>query len=485
MLLISFSAAGWESWGVGRRPLIRDGVPVLVDEDLRFEDGPGAPRPAAVVNRWLRELPVNGAPAPRTWRIYAESLRGWLEFCDARGVDPLGAREELRAVLSVFAGARLAGELGARWDVATWNLHMAVLSRFYRWAVEEGYAAAVPFTFVTGHRIADGVVETVQRNAAKLRTPKPHATIKYLERDFADVFVRALAGLDPDGEPDAGFRGREVARNAAMGRLVLASGLRSQEFTHLTVHELPPLPPRESPIPVPFPLGHALTKGDKQRTTWISYPALTEMHQYIALDRAAAADGTVWRPPPRLGGPLVVEEPDFDGARINGQRRPWRSLTLNERLRLVSTDGTSPLIGLQSNGEPFTDWATVFRRTSRRVRDRFDPRFPIVSPHRLRHSFAMQTLEDLISGYYRQAAEAAEAAGGDAALALYLNRADPLMVLRDLLGHSSVTTTQIYIARLDITRVYRDAYHEAFATPGQALPASVAAELGAEFPGGR
>jgi hypothetical protein len=60
-MLIFFSSRGWESWDVEHRPLIPEGMPVLVDDDLRFEDGPGATRPAAVVNRWLRELPASGA----------------------------------------------------------------------------------------------------------------------------------------------------------------------------------------------------------------------------------------------------------------------------------------------------------------------------------------------------------------------------------------------------------------------------------------
>lgn len=51
--------------------------------------------------------------------------------------------------------------------------------------------------------------------------------------------------------------------------------------------------------------------------------------------------------------------------------------------------------------------------------------------------------------------------GPDGALALYLGKSDPMMVLRDLLGHSSVLTTEKYLRRLDMTRIYRDAYDEA------------------------
>lgn len=64
MILNFFSSRGWESWDIERRPLMPEGMPVLIDDDLCFEGGPAEPRPAAVVNRWLRELPASGAPAP-------------------------------------------------------------------------------------------------------------------------------------------------------------------------------------------------------------------------------------------------------------------------------------------------------------------------------------------------------------------------------------------------------------------------------------
>lgn len=84
VLLHYFDPAGCDEWDLRGRPLIRTGMPVLIDEDLRFEDE-HAPRPATVINRWLRELPISGAPSPRTWRTYAGVLKAWVEFLDARG----------------------------------------------------------------------------------------------------------------------------------------------------------------------------------------------------------------------------------------------------------------------------------------------------------------------------------------------------------------------------------------------------------------
>ena len=70
------------------------------------------------------------------------------------------------------------------------------------------------------------------------------------------------------------------------------------------------------------------------------------------------------------------------------------------------------------------------------------------------------------------------------ALALYLCKADPLLVLRDLLGHSTVLTTEKYLRRLDTTRIYREAYEQAGITGGLLNEqARAEREAAAEFAG--
>ncbi|MGH9155263.1 MAG: site-specific integrase, partial [Acidimicrobiales bacterium] len=197
LTLTSFSSRGFESWDVERRPLIPEGMPVLIDGDLVFEDGAATPRPATVVNGWLRGLPSSGAPAPNSWANYARVLRGWREFLDAHGVELFDSRERLKQALGRYAEHRAAGPVDQRFAASTWGQHMSVLSLFYRWAMAEGHALAEPFTYRTARLLFDGTGREVRVNLAVRRMPKPHVTIKHLEPDFARLFLLGLRGLRP------------------------------------------------------------------------------------------------------------------------------------------------------------------------------------------------------------------------------------------------------------------------------------------------
>ena len=66
----------------------------------------------------------------------------------------------------------------------------------------------------------------------------------------------------------------------------------------------------------------------------------------------------------------------------------------------------------------------------------------------------------------------------------YLSKADPLFVLRDLLGHLSVLTTEKYLRKLGTTRIYRRAYESAAGASGMAGEEQAEREARAEFRGG-
>ncbi|MFF9392038.1 hypothetical protein [Streptomyces griseoluteus] len=290
MLVHFFSAEGWQSWGLDGEPLIPERMPVLFDDDFLFEDE-GGPRVTRAVNSWLRTLPSSGAPSPNSWRAYALAARDWLTHLRRHRVAVFGTRQELVAALGTYADRRLSGPLDERLEFSSWELQVTALSRFYDWAESEGLAAAVPFTVITGKRMVQGRLVEIRHNRARLRRPKPHVKVQYLESDFADLFRYGLAGLGPDGLEDATFRGRFPGRNAAMGGLVLGTGMRSREFTHLLVHEVPPLPAEPTEVPIPWVVPELAAKGRKFRTTWIDYASRAALHSYIDLDSRKGRGG--------------------------------------------------------------------------------------------------------------------------------------------------------------------------------------------------
>ena len=250
-----------------------------------------------------------------------------MEFLAEHGVGLFDSRERLRQALSKYAEHRATGPVSQRFAASTWGQHMSIMSMFYRWALAERHAQAEPFTYRIARALFADTGRQVKVNLAVRRRPKPHVTIRYLEPDFTDLFCKGLRGLAPDGGPDGDYRGRELARNAAVGELALATGLRLQEFSYLLVYEIPVLPSTRTQVPIPFVVPSGVTKGRKFRTTWISYDALAAVHDYLQLDRPATVDGPGWLPPRRWGEPLLVTDPDERGGRISGIRRRWDTFT--------------------------------------------------------------------------------------------------------------------------------------------------------------
>lgn len=64
----------------------------------------------------------------------------------------------------------------------------------------------------------------------------------------------------------------------------------------------------------------------------------------------------------------------------------------------------------------------------------------------------------LMRGWYEQAARQVRDTDDDAALAHYLRTQEPLLILRDLLGHTSSLTTESYLHRLDVPRLFTSLY---------------------------
>jgi len=232
-------------------------------------------RPAGELNRWLRSLPTSGVPAPNSWNAYAADLLAWLRFLGQRRIGLIDDVVALRCAVAAYHADRRMGDLDRRLAPSSWNRAVAAIARFYDWAHAENLIDALPFDYRTYLVRTDGSPRVRRRNLAKERDGRPYATIRWLETDYLELFLSAgLGGRLPDGGADPAFRGREAARNAAVGRLAAGSGMRSQEFSHLLVWELPSPPLDGETGIVALPLPAAITKGTKARTTWVPTEAL-------------------------------------------------------------------------------------------------------------------------------------------------------------------------------------------------------------------
>ncbi len=94
---------------------------------------------------------------------------------------------------------------------------------------------------------------------------------------------------------------------------------------------------------------------------------------------------------------------------------------------------------------------------------------------------AMATMARLMRGWYEQAARQVRDTDDDAALAHYLRTQEPLLILRDLLGHSSSLTTEAYLHRLDVLRLFTSLYRRVGGGEYGLLDLEAEQELEAEF----
>jgi integrase len=176
----------------------------------------------------------------------------------------------------------------------------------------------------------------------------------------------------------------------------------------------------------------------------------------------------------RLERPLVLEKPnrwspergivatdiDHERGRVDGVKRPWTSISVEYRRRLVLPGGGSPLLFLTSEGAPMTEWEEVFRQATLRCR-KYVAQFPNVTPHKLRHTFAVHTLRYLVELSVRAlrkrfgGGEVDEATWREIEVITgYRRLYDPLLKLQEYLGHAWATTTQIYVHVSDTSRLY-------------------------------
>jgi site-specific recombinase XerD len=404
------------------------------------------------LDRFLLDLPLNGVRSRHSLRAYGYDVMVWVRFLEqARGKSVWEAE---RADVTAFHRARRREDAGARISAASWNRSVAAIEKLYRWAEVEGVVAASPFSHRQVWRRGHGSqrIHVVARNDSYERAAK-RSDIRFVSLDDYRVFRDVgLRGLAPTGGVRAGARDRNGARNALFAELLVTTGLRLEEASFLLAFELDALArSASSGRQAWFKLPSALTKGDRGRSVLLPRRLLQQITAYIAVERTFAAvkfrSRSGWRETDR---PILIHRPILGAAALslaNGGTAFIDTLSPEERGRLIICgDDGSPeepaALWLTEIGQPVqpNSWEMAFARAGRRCAAAGSP--VRVSPHQLRHTFAVHMLAMLIQHRLRDAADNNAETSTEGYRRLL---GDPLQQVQRLLGHASLTTTTIYL----------------------------------------
>ena len=415
--------------------ILRDGA--LYDPDL---------------DRFFLDLPLSGVRSRHSLRAYAYDVLVWVRFlADARGKT---VWEAGRDDLAAYHRTRRRDAAEHRISAGSWNRAVACLDRLYQWARREALVVEGPFTYqaIWRQRQDGRCARTAARNDAYERaTRRSNVRFVTLEdyRTFRDVGLRGLT-LTGAGRP--GARDRNGMRNALFAELLVTTGLRLEEASFLLVFELTALEqPNALDRQAWFELPPALTKGERGRRVLIPRRLLQQISTYRVVERAAATAKfkarAGWR---AIDRPIYIFRPQV-GPRLllrDGGAVTLDALTPEERGRLVLCDDDkapqeAAALWLTEVGQPVqpNSWEAIFARASQRCAAAGAALR--VSPHQLRHSFAVHMLAMLIQHRLHAAALPASAMEGYRQLL-----GDPLQQVQRLLGHASLTTTSLYLDHL-------------------------------------
>ena len=400
------------------------------------------------LDRYFLDLPLNGARSRHSLRAHGYDVLVWLRFLGSArrktvwqaDTDDVGA----------YHRARRRSDAEFRISASSWNRAVASLDKLYRWAEREGLVERTPFTHRQIWRRSHGGrrAAIAGHNEAYERAAR-RSDVRFVDLPAYHVFRDVgLRGLTVEGAERPGARDRNGARNALFADLLVTTGLRLEEASFLLAAEIPGSDVRvERQRRVELPA--ALTKGDRGRTMLLPRRLLPAFDAYISVERASAvakfASRRGWE---AIDRPIFIHRPPTAPTALHlvgGGMMDMEVVTPDERARLVicaddGTPGEAAVLWLTEVGQPVlpNSWEAIFARASRRCTDAgISVR---VSPHQLRHSFAVHMLAMLIQ---RRLGEVAAPAGAMDGYRQLLG--DPLQQVQRLLGHSSLATTSIYL----------------------------------------
>ncbi|MFD7870674.1 MULTISPECIES: tyrosine-type recombinase/integrase [unclassified Microbacterium] len=395
---------------------IPDGTPYLTDSAGHFHT-------LRSVNAYLLDAARQRAYPMRTLRNnHAGALVGLLNFIreTSPNADLVDTTTEH---LNQYKERRLQTLAGS-----SWNTEVSDIGLFFAYARDKGWLQTDPVPRWG----------TRQRNT--LKSPeKETRRIRFLTEEQLAFFLNH--GLRGDDVPDD--RPEYPERDYTFGLTLVSTGLRREEATYLLDLDIPTNLPRGSHI------FERIGKGSKPRDVHI----IDHLADVIDHYRRGEREYMVERAQPTLrsrrrNGTLTVAElvPTTNGTALRIGARLIRPNRLPNSLRRTAVwirdDGLiDPLaLFLAEGGQaPAIDrFNRLFSDANHRVasfgpHEHAPPAHITVAPHILRHTFAVRTLAALMR-------EGRQTQGDPYALL-----ASPLLVVQELLGHTSLSTTNRYL----------------------------------------
>lgn len=432
--------AGWVAMVLDRHR-IPDGFPLVIDDDGTLSGCRG-------LNQYLLDaLDQDGFDVGSMRRFHVYNLARLLRFLrrhratqaaiDAgmdvddwlreHGEPRLDLTAATRADLNAYKASR---ELDVQRQ--SWKTEAGCLSGFYAYATEMGWIDRDP------------VSRWGKRNTFAGRAVVNRA-VKFLTEDQLRLFLNR--GLRGDAPTDPATLPAYPERDYAFGLVLATTGLRREEGALLLDAEVPQ--PEDMPPSGVWSFTR-YGKGGRSRTVYVTLELVRAIDLYRGIEREAIIRSAQprLRRLSRAGELFMVDRLSTDrSGRVHlvagGHRMLAERLDNERRARAarVRDDGTvEPLaLFLGRGGLPLSIkyWNAIFTDAHTRVsalcHDARPPAHLTVSPHVLRHSFAVRMLSALMRE------------GRDRSGDPYHLLANPVLTVMQLLGHGSVEITQLYL----------------------------------------
>ena len=412
---------------------LREGTPILLDH--RWQ-------PLRPWLQYFRHLAMTVGTS--TLRNYGYDALRFAGFLAGRGSDVVTASPD---DIVAYRDHRLR-DVEKPVTSATWQRESVIIRGVYSFLEQTGQIDQVPW-------ITIGRATPLTNRWTTEPDIRPLTQTQW--RVFRDI---GLGGDLPDGGFDPSWRGQNPMRAKAGAQLAVTTGMRVGEFSSLMDVELPANTADGASL-----LLEASAKFQKRRRVHVPAETLRLIDLYRATERRRHVEASRASLRARQDELYLVKEIDLHTRTIrgslNGTPSTWRFHLFPPELRRIAvTDRGAGLealgLFLGRGGLPISlrAWHDQFDAASRRVRelapDRMGGRHSKVTPHDLRHTFAVVLLKALTARAI--AHESARQTGvlGPATISEHI-ALNPRLTVQRLLGHSNPATTMVYLRYIEDT----------------------------------